>query len=163
VNGICPLDGFVPCPRDVSIRCRSLSNVTPGWRWLRMANNEIEPRTGSGLVAVDDPGMVALGEGLVAAGRAQACAVAGRGGLLSGLTKQVLETALQVEMGATSLPALTQQLDDWMDDQSLESTDEAHTAEMSGGTRGEQRSKDVAGECAGDVSSAVVGAGLYHG
>jgi putative transposase len=63
-----------------------------------MVNEEIEPRKGSGLVPVDDPGMAALAEGLVAAARAQGVQLTGPGGLLTGLTKQVLETALQVEM-----------------------------------------------------------------
>jgi transposase-like protein len=63
-----------------------------------MANNEIEPRVGSELVPFDDPGMAALAEGLVAAARAQGVQLTGPGGLLTGLTRQVLETALQVEM-----------------------------------------------------------------
>ena len=53
---------------------------------------------GSELVPFDDPGMAALAEGLVAAARAQGVQLTGPGGLLTGLTRQVLETALQVEM-----------------------------------------------------------------
>lgn len=63
-----------------------------------MANNEIEPRSGAELARLDDPGLAALAEGLVVAARAQGVQLTGPGGLLTGLTKQVLETALQVEM-----------------------------------------------------------------
>jgi transposase-like protein len=61
--------------------------------------NEIEPRTGRELARVDDDaGLAALDEGLVSAARAQGVQLTGPGGLLTGLTRQVLETALQVEI-----------------------------------------------------------------
>jgi hypothetical protein len=63
-----------------------------------VANNEIELRTGSELIAVDDSGMAPLAEGLVAAVRGQGVQLTASGGLLTGLTRQVLETALHVEM-----------------------------------------------------------------
>ena len=63
-----------------------------------MASNEIEPRAGTELARLDDPGLAALAEGLVSAARAQGVQLTGPGGLLTGLTRQVLETALQVEM-----------------------------------------------------------------
>jgi hypothetical protein len=47
---------------------------------------------------VSDAGMAMLAERLVATARAQGVQLTGPGGLLTGLTKQVLETALQVEM-----------------------------------------------------------------
>jgi hypothetical protein len=48
-----------------------------------MANNEIEPRSGAELARLDDPGLAALAEGLVAAARAQGVQLTGPGGLLS--------------------------------------------------------------------------------
>lgn len=63
-----------------------------------MANNEIEPRSGAEVARLDDPGLAALAEGLVAAARAQGVQLTGPGALLTELTKQVLETALQVEI-----------------------------------------------------------------
>src|SRR5437879_13894163 len=63
-----------------------------------MASNEIEPRFGNELARLDDPGLAALAEGLVSAARAQGVQLTGPGGLLTDLTRQVLETALQVEM-----------------------------------------------------------------
>lgn len=53
---------------------------------------------GAQLLLASDPGLAVLAEGLVAAARAQGVQLTGPGGLLTGLTKQVLETALQVEM-----------------------------------------------------------------
>jgi transposase-like protein len=50
------------------------------------------------LVLASDPGLAVLAERLVAAARTQGVQLTGPGGLLTGLTKQVLETALQVEM-----------------------------------------------------------------
>ncbi len=67
-----------------------------------MATKEIaaaeagEPET---TVPGGDAGMAALAESLVAAARTQGVQLTGPGGLLTGLTRQVLETALQVEMG----------------------------------------------------------------
>lgn len=49
-----------------------------------MANNEIEPRSGAELARLDDPGLAALAEGLVAAARAQGVQLTGPGGLLTG-------------------------------------------------------------------------------
>jgi putative transposase len=63
-----------------------------------VANNEIELRTGSEVMAVDDSGMAPLAEGLVAAVRGHGVQLTASGGLLTGLTRQVLETALHVEM-----------------------------------------------------------------
>ena len=50
------------------------------------------------MARLDDHGLTALAEGLAAAARAQGVQLTGPGGLLTGLTKQVLETALQVEV-----------------------------------------------------------------
>jgi putative transposase len=66
-----------------------------------MASNEIVPTRAGELMAAtvgDDEGLAALAEGLVIAARAQGVQLTGPGGLLSGLTRQVLERALQVEM-----------------------------------------------------------------
>jgi putative transposase len=56
---------------------------------------ENEPRAATELAAGPPAG---LAEQLVAAARAQGLALTGPGGLLAGLTKQVLETALEAEM-----------------------------------------------------------------
>ena len=67
-----------------------------------MATKEIaaaeagEPET---TVPGGDAGMAALAESLVAAARTQGVQLTGPGGLLTGLTRQVLETALQPELG----------------------------------------------------------------
>lgn len=66
-----------------------------------MANNQYDDaatRPGAELELASDPGLVVLAERLVAAARTQGVQLTGPGGLLTGLTKQVLETALQVEM-----------------------------------------------------------------
>jgi transposase-like protein len=66
-----------------------------------MVSNEMVPASVGdvlGFEGVDGGGMAALAEGLVAAARASGVQLTGPGGLLTGLTKQVLETALQVEM-----------------------------------------------------------------
>lgn len=55
---------------------------------------ESEPMAGP----VDGPEMTALAEQLVAAARSRGVELTGPGGLLTGLTKRVLETALEVEM-----------------------------------------------------------------
>ena len=67
-----------------------------------MATKEFAPaKAGEPETAVPggDAGMAALAESLVAAARTQGVQLTGPGGLLTGLTRQVLETALQVEMG----------------------------------------------------------------
>jgi len=66
-----------------------------------MANNDFVATSAGELVPAswsDDAGLGVLAEGLVAAARAQGVQLTGPGGLLTGLTKKVLETALQVEM-----------------------------------------------------------------
>jgi putative transposase len=67
-----------------------------------MAQDEQNDVTTSGpgteLALASDPGLAALAERLVAAARTQGVQLTGPGGLLTGLTKQVLETALEVEM-----------------------------------------------------------------
>jgi transposase-like protein len=63
-----------------------------------MTGNEIEHRNNDELDLSGDPGLAALAEGLVAAARSQGVELTGPGGLLTGLTRQVLETALEVEM-----------------------------------------------------------------
>lgn len=63
-----------------------------------MANNEIELLSAGELVPADEGGLSALAESLVAAARSQGVQLTGTGGLLTGLTKKVLETALAVEM-----------------------------------------------------------------
>ena len=66
-----------------------------------MSNYEIVPAGTGELVSSElgeDAGMAALAEGLVAAARSTGVQLTGPGGLLTGLTKRVLETALQVEM-----------------------------------------------------------------
>jgi hypothetical protein len=63
-----------------------------------MANNENDATPGTDLALASDPGMALLAERLVAAARPQGVQLTGPAGLLTGLTKQVLETALQVEM-----------------------------------------------------------------
>ena len=66
-----------------------------------MASREIVPASAGELVSAnvgDDAGLAVLAEGLVSAARAQGVQLTGPGGLLSGLTRQVLESALRVEM-----------------------------------------------------------------
>ena len=63
-----------------------------------MARERNDAATGSELVLASDPGLGLLAEQLVAAARTHGVQLTGPGGLLTGLTKQVLETALQVEM-----------------------------------------------------------------
>lgn len=66
-----------------------------------MSNYEVVPAGTGELVSSDlgeDAGMAALAEGLVAAARSTGVQLTGPGGLLTGLTKRVLETALAVEM-----------------------------------------------------------------
>ena len=66
-----------------------------------MASREIVPASAGELVPAnvgDDAGLAALAEGLVSAARAQGVQLTGPGGLLTGLTRQVLESALKVEM-----------------------------------------------------------------
>ena len=64
-----------------------------------MANNQIVPALAGGLPDIgDDAGLALLAEGLVSAARTQGVQLTGPGGLLTGLTKQVLETALAVEL-----------------------------------------------------------------
>jgi transposase-like protein len=63
-----------------------------------MANNEIERVAGAELVRAEDLGLSALAEALVFAARSQGVQLTGPGGMLTGLTKQVMERALQVEM-----------------------------------------------------------------
>jgi hypothetical protein len=57
-----------------------------------MANNEYDASSGPGteLALASDPGLAALAERLVAAAREQGVQLTGSGGLLTGLTKQVL-------------------------------------------------------------------------
>ena len=57
---------------------------------------ESEPGAAAAELAAGPP--AGLAEQLVAAARAQGLALTGPGGLLAGLTKQVLETALEAEM-----------------------------------------------------------------
>lgn len=63
-----------------------------------MANNESDRAVGAELMRADDPGLSALAEALVSAARSQGVQLTGPGGMLTGLTKQVMERALQVEM-----------------------------------------------------------------
>ena len=65
-----------------------------------MANNENDGAStpGTALTLASDPGLSMLAERLVAAARTQGVQLTGPGGLLTGLTKRVLETTLQVEM-----------------------------------------------------------------
>ena len=63
-----------------------------------MTNSETQQSTGAELVPSADPGLALLAERLVDAARTQGVQLTGPGGLLTGLTKQVLETALNVEM-----------------------------------------------------------------
>ena len=65
-----------------------------------MASDELVPALSGEIVndSLGDGGMAALAENLVAAARSSGVQLTGPGGLLTGLTKQVLETALQVEM-----------------------------------------------------------------
>lgn len=66
-----------------------------------MTSNDIVPARTGELLAGDlagDAGLQVLAQGLVSAARTQGVQLTGPGGLLTGLTKQVLETALQVEM-----------------------------------------------------------------
>jgi transposase-like protein len=65
-----------------------------------MAREKNDAATGADgeLVLASDPGLALLAEQLVAAARTQGVQLTGPGGLLTGLTKQVLETAFQVEM-----------------------------------------------------------------
>ena len=60
--------------------------------------NDASGGPGTELELASDPGLAVLAERLVAAARTQGVQLTGPGGLLNGLTKQVLETALQVEM-----------------------------------------------------------------
>src|SRR4051812_9620369 len=61
-----------------------------------MTTKITDMQQGAGPVAAD---LSALADQLVAAARTQGVELTGPGGLLTGLTKQVLETALDVELG----------------------------------------------------------------
>ena len=66
-----------------------------------MGSDELQgvgPASRGELVLAGDPGLALLAERLVDAARSSGVQLTGPGGLLTGLTKQVLETALQVEM-----------------------------------------------------------------
>jgi len=63
-----------------------------------MTNQSNEPVPGSELALASDPGLAVLAERLVEAARTQGVQLTGPTGLLTGLTKQVLETALNVEI-----------------------------------------------------------------
>jgi putative transposase len=60
--------------------------------------SDVSSGPGTELALASDPGMAALAERLVSAARSQGVQLTGPDGLLTGLTKQVLETALQVEI-----------------------------------------------------------------
>lgn len=64
-----------------------------------MASNDVVPAESGDLAVIgSDAGLALLAERLVAAARTEGVQLTGPQGLLTGLTKQVLETALQVEM-----------------------------------------------------------------
>jgi transposase-like protein len=65
---------------------------------MAQEKNEAATEPSGELVLASDPGLAVLAERLVAAARTQGVQLTGPGGLLTGLTKQVLETALEVEM-----------------------------------------------------------------
>ena len=63
-----------------------------------MSNDEKQDIPGADVVLAGDPGLALLAERLVEAARSSGVQLTGAGGLLTGLTKQVLETAMRVEM-----------------------------------------------------------------
>lgn len=63
-----------------------------------MSGNELDRPGDDEIDLSTDPGLAALAKGLVAAARTEGVELTGPGGLLAGLTRQVLETALEVEM-----------------------------------------------------------------
>lgn len=63
-----------------------------------MTTNVTEQQQGSERAAVAAPDLSSLADQLVSAARSQGVELTGPGGLLTGLTKQVLETALDVEL-----------------------------------------------------------------
>lgn len=63
-----------------------------------MNNSSISNEAGSGVPAVREPDLTGLAEQLVSAAGERGIALTGEGGLLSALTRQVLQSALEAEM-----------------------------------------------------------------